>query len=221
MPAHWLTDMLIRRNTKGCDVMRVYQIRWAILSYRWSGNVLKGLRAAMILAALHTMAGLPAPADAAGRTERVGDILQVALPAVAYGLTFHHDDPEGRKRFVRSAIATSAATHALKHAIDAKRPGGGNLSFPSGHTSSAFQGAAFIHARYGLRPAVPAYLAAGFVGFSRVHAKKHHLADVLLGAALGISTSLLLTPELHQPRSVIVAPSVGSRSYGFQLLTRW
>lgn len=184
-------------------------------------RVLRRFRAAMILVAIFAIAGLAQPASAAGRTERVGDILQIALPAIAYGLTFHRDDREGRRYFFRSLGVTAAVTHGLKHAINAKRPGGGGLSFPSGHTSSAFQGAAFIHARYGLRPAVPAYMAASLVGYSRVHASKHHVPDVLVGAALGIGGAFLVTPERHQPGTVMIAPTVTSRSYGMQFFTRW
>ena len=179
------------------------------------------LWSAMILVAILAMAGLAQPASAAGRTERLGDILNVALPTLAYGLTFHHDDREGRKQLLWSVAATSAATHALKYTINAERPTGGNLSFPSGHTSNAFQGAAFIHARYGLRPAVPAYLVASFVGYSRLQARKHYVPDVLAGAALGVGMAFLLTPERHQPGAVMIAPTATSRSYGMQFFTRW
>lgn len=176
---------------------------------------------AAVLAAILAFSASAQAAGARSANERAGDILQFALPAIAYGLTFHHDDRPGRLQLLRSVLVTSAITHGLKHTINAQRPGGGNLSFPSGHTSSAFQGAGFIHARYGLRPAAPAYFAAAFVGYSRVQARAHNIPDVLAGAALGIGASFLLTPERHRPGDILIAPSVASRSYGVQFFTRW
>lgn len=176
---------------------------------------------AAVLATVLGISGFVQPASAQSTTERTGDILQFAIPAIAYGLTFHRDDRAGRLQFYRSVVATAVVTHGLKHAINAERPSGGGLSFPSGHTSSAFQGAAFIHARYGLRPAAPAYLAAAFTGYSRVHAGRHHVRDVLAGAAVGIGASFLFTPEPHRPGEIMVTPSVASRSYGVQFFTRW
>ncbi len=64
------------------------------------------------------------------------------------------------------------------------------------HTASAFSGAAFIHKRYGIKRAILPYLAAGFTGFSRVQAKKHHIHDVIAGAAIGEITGYFLTSKL-------------------------
>jgi membrane-associated phospholipid phosphatase len=81
---------------------------------------------------------------------------------------------------------TWLATEALKYGTDETRPNGGPRSFPSGHTSIAFAGAEFIRKEYGWGWAAPAYLAAGFVGWSRVEARKHYTHDVIAGAAVGI-----------------------------------
>lgn len=40
---------------------------------------------------------------------------------------------------------------------------------------------------------LPAHLVAGFVGLSRVEAKKHHVHDVLVGAAIGEAAGWLIT----------------------------
>lgn len=82
----------------------------------------------------------------------------------------------------RSWITTSA----LKYTVNETRPDGGSHSFPSGHTSLAFTGAEFIRKEYGWGWGTPAYLAAGFVGWSRVEARRHYTRDVLAGAAIGI-----------------------------------
>jgi len=65
-------------------------------------------------------------------------------------------------------------------------------SFPSGHTSLAFNTAAELTIQY---PkwyiAAPAYLWAGSVGYSRLYLGKHYPSDVLGGAATGIGTAYL------------------------------
>ncbi|MDN3647395.1 phosphatase PAP2 family protein [Reinekea marina] len=136
------------------------------------------LMASMVL--LHSQAH-------ADEIETAGDIVQLALPLTALVATYTLDDPEGRKQFLWSFGSTFAVTHILKRTVNKERPDGSNtLSFPSGHTSSAMSGAAFLQKRYGWDVGLPAYLAAGFVGYSRVHAQKHDWVDVSAGALLAI-----------------------------------
>ena len=84
----------------------------------------------------------------------------------------------------------------LKGTIDKPRPDKtNNNSFPSGHTSAAFTGATFIHRRYGFNSAWTAYIAASFVGYTRVYAEKHYWEDVLAGAILaGINSWIFTSP---------------------------
>jgi hypothetical protein len=101
-------------------------------------------------------------------------------------------DSEGTKQWAEGALWTSVATHTLKFAVDEERPNGNdNNSFPSGHTSAAFQGAAFLQMRYGWEYGVPAYAAASFVGYSRVHGEYHYWRDVAAGAALAPFLAML------------------------------
>ena len=144
-------------------------------------------------AALLAAAGLAAPPSAAAdSTEKATDVLRVALPAAAFALTVRRDDVAGRRQLFRAFGANVLATWALKEAFDKRRPDGtGDDAFPSGHASMAFQGAAFMHRRYGIRPAWPAYTAAAFAAWGRVEADEHDAADVLAGAALGVASSFL------------------------------
>ncbi len=135
--------------------------------------------------------------------ERAGDIIQIAIPAIAYGSTFYMDDEEGRQQFYKSAATNFVATHSLKNIVDKKRPDGGDHAFPSGHTSMAFQGAGFIHKRYGLEYGIPAYLGAAFVGYSRVKSDRHDTTDVLAGAALGLVSSLYFTKSYNDDKLMI------------------
>lgn len=153
--------------------------------------------------------------DATALVTKSGDLLQVGLPLVALGLTFLLDEPDHpdqatsearwrpdgpgwsddyalhmtgspRHDLALAVARTELATYSLKYAINAPRPNGGSNSFPSGHTSIAFTGAEFIRKEYGWGWGVPAYLAAGFVGWSRVASNTHYTRDVVAGAALGI-----------------------------------
>jgi membrane-associated phospholipid phosphatase len=133
-------------------------------------------------------------ANAGDAVESSGDVLRLAIPAFAAVMTYRRDDKEGRRQFLKSFGANIAATWALKEVVDKQRPDGSDGgAFPSGHSSMAFQGAAFIHARYGIRAAWPAYTMAAYVAWTRVDADEHDVADVAAGAALGIAASMLLT----------------------------
>jgi len=122
--------------------------------------------------------------------EDVGDVFQLLIPAVAYGKPLYLDDNEGEIEFYKAYGSTLLATYALKYTVRAKRPdSAARNSFPSGHTSSAFSGASFIHARYGFSYAVVPYLAAAFTGYSRVVANRRHTRDVVVGAALASFSS--------------------------------
>ena len=143
--------------------------------------------------------------------ERAGDYLQVGIPLAALGLTFllggEADEGAGAS-YAGSGLAldadwlrmngsprhdlllaigrTELATYSLKYSINSERPNGSGQSFPSGHTSVAFAGAEFIRKQYGWWWGVPSYLAASYVGWSRVETKNHWTTDVLAGAAIGI-----------------------------------
>ena len=160
------------------------------------------------------LAAPSAPALAGDSVETSGDVLSIVLPAAAAALTYKHRDPEGRRQFAKAFAANLVGTFALKAAVDKERPdGSGNDAFPSGHTSVAFQAATFIHRRYGLRPAWPAYVAATYVGWTRVDADKHDTADVVAGAALGIAASLWLVDRAPH---VAVVPTLGADVVGIR-----
>lgn len=118
-------------------------------------------------------------------------------------------------------VQTLGITHALKIAINKQRPeNDGGYSFPSGHTSASFQSAAFVHKRYGWKSAIPAYVAAAYVGWSRVEGEsdKHDVADVAAGAAIGVISSFYFT----KPRSgLVVTPFVDSETFALSITKKW
>ena len=161
----------------------------------------------------------PLPLHAgAGNVEIAGDILQVAIPATAYGTTFYLDDQEGRIQFYKSFFTNLAVTYGLKYTINERRPNGGSLSFPSGHTSAAFQGAAFIQDRYGWEYSLPAYTAAAFVGYSRIESNKHYFHDVFAGAIIGTISSLYFT---YHYKKFVFFPIIDKDYYGLAIKTNW
>lgn len=124
-----------------------------------------------------------------------GDILLFTMPAMALGSTFiWQDGQKGTYQFSKALAGTLAVTYGLKLAINKERPNGeNNNSFPSGHTSIAFTSAAFVQKRYGWEYGIPAYLLAGYVGYTRIEVNKHDAVDVLAGAAIGIGMGYLFT----------------------------
>ena len=129
----------------------------------------------------------------ANQYEYAGDALQWVLPATALGLNYIEDDDEGQIQFLKSFGTTAGITYTVKLGVNRERPNGADYSFPSGHTSASFSSAAYIHQRYGFKKGRIAYLAATYVGWSRVQANKHYTTDVLAGAVLGTLTSYLFT----------------------------
>lgn len=148
--------------------------------------------------------------------ELAGDIIAVAIPALAYGSTYYKEDKAGRQQFYKSFATNLVTTQVLKSAIDKERPNGqDDHSFPSRHVSVAFQGASFIHKRYGLQYSIPAYVGAGFVAYTRLEADEHDATDVLAGAALGIASSMYLTKSYND--QLHIATNLAPDYYGVSL----
>ena len=102
--------------------------------------------------------------------------------------------------------------------FDEKRPDGGSQSFPSGHSASAFAGAAFLQMRYGWSYGVPAYALATFVAWSRVESKRHWTKDVVAGGAIGIASNLVFTRRFSK---LAVQPALVPRGAGLTLSATW
>ena len=153
-------------------------------------------------------------AEANDGIERAGEILQLVLPATAAGITLANKDREGFIQLSESGALTLCVTYGLKYSVDATRPNGEEHSFPSGHTSTSFAAAEFIRGRYGWSYGIPAYLAATFVGYSRVESKQHYTRDVLAGAVIGIGSSYLFTTPY---KGWHMQPLAGSSFYGIGL----
>lgn len=134
-----------------------------------------------------------------GSTQKIGDVILFALPAATLGTTFIFGDKKGTWQFTKGLLLTEAVTFGLKFGVNKRRPDMSNdNSFPSGHTSTVFHSAGFIHRHYGFKYSIPAYALAGFTAASRIDSKKHDILDVLAGAAIGLGSNLLFTTEYQQ-----------------------
>jgi len=157
--------------------------------------------------------------DAKSATQRIGDVLAVAIPLSSLGATLYKQDKAGQYQLLQSYSAAMAGTMILKYTIREKRPDtAARDSFPSGHTSSAFAGASFIHRRYGLQYALLPYLGALFTGYSRIHAHRHHTRDVIAGAAIGIAASYWLVHPYH---GMNIMPEVDAGHVGVRVRYAW
>ena len=167
---------------------------------------------------LLALLGLPYNA-AANSEDTAANVLRVALPAAAWSMTQYLNDDDGSTQFYYSFATTIASTVALKAVITKNRPDGSdNDAFPSGHTSMAFQGAAFLQRRYGWEYGAPAYALATYVGYSRVNNDHHDSSDVLAGALIGIAASYYFAEPFY---GVQVTPIAGIHGVGMQFSATW
>lgn len=148
------------------------------------------------------MLGYIASVHATSAFETYGDIGQLAIPALAAGISWYKDDYDGLKEFGYGVLSTTATVEILKYSVDSTRPNGSPHSFPSGHTALAFSGASYLQMRYGWTYGLPAYIAAGAVGWSRVASDNHYWRDVIASAVIATGFSYLFTTPYEQPLTI-------------------
>ena len=135
--------------------------------------------------------------------------------------------PQGRFRsatydFAQAMIVNGAYTGILKYSVQRTRPDtSDNLSFPSGHSSTAFSLAAVADHHYGWKIGVPAYVLASGIGLSRIEKDKHYLSDVLAGATIGIivgrTVARLDGERPAKKRQISVGPATDPHGQGVGL----
>jgi hypothetical protein len=170
--------------------------------------------------ALCFSAALPSAALADDAT--AGKAVAIALPIAAGGISLLHDwDWTGVAQLGIDTGLSVGTALVLKQIVKEQRPDKSNWqSFPSETAAVAFAPAAYLFDRYGWEYGVPAYLAAGYAGYSVVHAKEHHWYDVAASAGIAWTYSRIITTEWHRRRFY---GSVYADTHGayFQLDYRW
>jgi membrane-associated phospholipid phosphatase len=120
----------------------------------------------------------------------------VSLSLAASGVKGRHKLGDQVILALLSNIIAQGVTQSLKRIVAYPRPNGeDNHSFPSGHTTTAFTNATLLHEEYGHRSvlySIGGYSTATAVGTMRMLNNKHWLADVLMGAGVGIGATKAL-----------------------------
>ncbi|NNE77221.1 MAG: phosphatase PAP2 family protein [Pricia sp.] len=150
--------------------------------------------------------------------ETTGDILLFSLPATALTSSLIINDFKGTWQFAKGFVLNQAVTIGLKVTLNKPRPfNNGDNAFPSGHTSTTFQSAAFIQKRYGWTYGIPAYALASLTGYSRINTQKHDGWDILAGAVVGIGSAYLFTtPYQREHIELTFASDADSFALGFR-----
>ena len=123
-------------------------------------------------------------------------------PAVAVfgmklcGVESTHKTTDMIALYVLSNILNVGITEGTKHITGRERPDYSNrLSFPSGHTSTAFVAAEFLHQEYrdqSVWISIGGYSMASLIGVARVYRNKHWVSDVITGAGVGILSTKIV-----------------------------
>lgn len=172
----------------------------------------------LLIAMLLLSSAAAGPAVAGEALQSAGDAVALILPATAGVSTLFLNDREGTIQLVESTAVALGVTMGLKYTVNERRPNGEDQSFPSGHSAISFSASEFIRKRYGWEYGVPAYLAASFVGYSRIESKQHYFHDVAAGAAIGIGSSYLFTSSF---KKVAISSEAGPGYYGVRLSGNW
>ena len=152
---------------------------------------------------------------------RSGDVLATAMPLATLGTELVRGDRAGAWQYTLTFAASMAGTELLKRTIHVERPDGSNdQSFPSGHAARAFSAAAYVRRHHGWDVAWPMYVAALYVGHTRVAAHRHRWGDVA-GAALLSEAAAWRLVEPRSDAKAFVTPAFDRRHVGMQIAARW
>jgi membrane-associated phospholipid phosphatase len=164
--------------------------------------------------------------------KHIDDYVQYAPVAVYYGLEVFgkhgkNSITEATFLLLKSELLTSAIVQVLKYTTVVERPDHSTFnSFPSGHTSQAFVAATFLHKEFGVKSilySVAGYIVATGIGALRVLGNRHWLADVFVGAGIGIlSTEFVYATHQyrwskHKKLKITGLPSYNNGAYGLYL----
>ncbi|QBQ43035.1 phosphatase PAP2 family protein [Sphingobacterium psychroaquaticum] len=144
------------------------------------------------------------------------------------GIPGKHNFRDRSLLFLGSQAMAAAISIPLKLIVQEPRPdGSNNLSWPSGHTTTAFASAQFLFEEYketNIWLSLSGYPFAIFTGAYRVVNNRHWVSDVVAGAGFGIASTELtywLYPKvsrlLHQTEKsnkLLFYPVISGHQYG-------
>jgi membrane-associated phospholipid phosphatase len=146
------------------------------------------------------------------------------LYSIGFGLNYYfsHEDNDKRRAIgmAKASLYSGLITDILKPVINEQRPNGGNHSFPSGHTTTAFAFASYVASEHPWYIGVPAYVMASYVGFCRMQDNFHFLHDVVAGATLGISYGIAISQNSRSEQktnsAIVVVPTEDLKGMGLK-----
>ena len=173
----------------------------------------QGIRALLVGCALMAAMSCQAEVD---RERRAGDVLSLALPIGTLAVEAWRGDSQGAWQLTQTFALTTGLTELLKKHTGVTRPDGSDdKSFPSGHAARAFSAAAYVHQRHGWDKAWPLYVAATYVGHTRVQARRHRWSEVAVAAGLAYGFARWrVTPADSQ---LVLAPVDGGAQLHFSM----
>ena len=125
----------------------------------------------------------------------------VPVAQIYLGKTFGFKPKNNFKQQTINIIVANAimgtVVFATKNIVKEERPDqSDNLSFPSGHTATAFTNASLLYYEYkdsNLWYASSGFLFATATGILRIANNKHYTSDVLAGAGIGLASGLIVS----------------------------
>ena len=153
--------------------------------------------------------------------ETAGQVIAIALPIVAGGISVYKDDWQGVGQLVMATGVTVGTAFLLKYVVHEERPNhSNNQSFPSDTAALAYAPADYLWRRYGWQYGVPAYAAAAFVGYSRVESKQHYWWDVAASGAMAFGYNWLIT-DRYRPWRGNLQTGLMATSHGAYVAARY
>lgn len=135
------------------------------------------------------------------KTSQFGDLMGQLVPNILYmgGQYIHYKYTNNKRSLNRSILMLKASLYAggtttiLKRIVNEERPDKGDrLSFPSGHSTTAFAFASVVAMEHEWYYGALAYSLASVVAMSRINDNVHYLHDVVFGATIGITYGVSL-----------------------------
>lgn len=154
----------------------------------------------LLAAGLATAVLAASPATAAnGNLRKAGNLLTIALPVSALGVSLLKNDWRGLGEFVVSAGLTVGSAYALREIVRIRRPDGSDFrSFTPPDLALADSAGDYLWDRYGWKYGVPAYAARFLVSYALSDEKKNHWYDTAASAALAYGFNYALVSRYHE-----------------------
>lgn len=159
---------------------------------------------------------------------RIDDFLQYTPTLINVGMHIGSNQRRAMAgRFLIGTLAYATVTQGLKHSLQITRPNGGENSFPSGHSATAFFGAHLLAKEYADGKSVLPYVGYGLAtttAILRLANNEHWVADVLVGAGIGIGAAELSTylypileKKWQKKHAYTIEPVIGNQVYAMRI----